>query len=77
MSEELTSIPFQSLFANVQDYIVDILKENYELSAWKVPVLAEHVLDIEYQIKNNLGKQGIVAVVNTLTGQYQGHDNVV
>lgn len=37
--------------------------------------IPESQLDIEYGIKRNLGRQGIVGIVNTLKGQYGGHDH--
>lgn len=39
-----------------------------------IEFLPEHRLDIEYEIKNNLGKQGTVGIVNTLKGTYGGHN---
>lgn len=37
--------------------------------------IPESQLDIEYGIKRNLGRQGMVGIVNTLKGTYGGHDH--
>lgn len=45
-----------------------------QLSGIGIEFLPESQLDIEYGIKRNLGRQGMVGIVNTLKGQYGGHD---
>lgn len=65
---------YTPLFTQVQDFIADQLNTDPQLSALGIEFLPEHRLDIEYEIKNNLGKQGTVGIVNTLKGTYGGHN---
>ena len=65
---------YTPLFTQVQDFIADQLNADPQLSALGIEFLPEHRLDIEYEIKNNLGKQGTVGIVNTLKGTYGGHN---
>ena len=73
MSEYLRP-EYTPLFTQVQDFIADQLNTDPQLSALGIEFLPEHRLDIEYEIKNNLGKQGTVGIVNTLKGTYGGHN---
>lgn len=66
---------YTPLFTQVQDFIADQLNTDPQLSALGIEFLPEHRLDIEYEIKNNLGKQGTVGIVNTLKGTYGGHND--
>ena len=73
MSEYLRP-EYTPLFTQVQDFIADQLNTDPQLSALGIEFLPEHRLDIEYEIQNNLGKQGTVGIVNTLKGTYGGHN---
>lgn len=50
------------------------LNSDYQLSAVGLEFIPEHIRDVEYLIKRNLGKQGMVGIVNTVKAQYGGHD---
>ena len=53
------------------------LNSDYQLSAVGLEFIPEHIRDVEYLIKRNLGKQGMVGIVNTVKAQYGGHDGSV
>lgn len=53
------------------------LNSDYQLSAVGLEFIPEHIRDVEYLIKRNLGKQGMVGIVNTVKAQYGGHDGEV
>lgn len=55
---------------DAQQEVVALLSSDCSLSS--IPVLAENILDIDFQIKNALAKQGLVAVVMTPTATYIG-----
>ena len=65
---------YQPLFHQVQNFIADQLNSDPQLSSIGLEFLPESQLDIEYGIKRNLGRQGMVGIVNTLKGTYGGHD---
>lgn len=65
---------YQPLFHQVQNFIADQLNSDPQLSSIGLEFLPESQLDIEYEIKRNLGRQGMVGIVNTLKGTYGGHD---
>lgn len=58
----------------VQRYICDGLNQSPELSSLGIEVFPENALDIEYQIKNALQKQGICTVVMTPKITNNGHN---
>lgn len=59
-----------NILEDVQNYVVGKLSGDYILSA--CPFLAENRKDIDYEIKNKLGKQGIVGLVMTPKATYAG-----
>lgn len=59
-----------NILEDVQNYVVGKLSGDYILSA--CPFLAENRKDIDYEIKNRLGKQGIVGLVMTPKATYAG-----
>ena len=58
----------------VQQYIADGLNQSPELSVLGITVIPEDKLDIEYQIKTALQKQGICTIVMTPELDYIGHN---
>lgn len=65
---------YTPLFTQVQDIIAESLNSDPQLSSLGITFYPEHSLEIEYEIKKNLGQQGIVGIVNTLKGFYGGHN---
>lgn len=61
----------QNIFYELQQQVVDILKEDTELSS--VIILAENRNDIEFEIQNALGNQGLVCVVMTVGANFIGN----
>ena len=59
-----------SILRQVQDQVAAQLRESEALSA--CPVYAEDQKDLEFQIKNALGRQGLVIVVATPKATYMG-----
>lgn len=55
-----------------QNEVANILNENFPV---KVNFYSENIRDIEYQIQNALGRQGIVGIVMTPQLDYQGHNS--
>jgi hypothetical protein len=60
-----------NILYDTQKQIVDILKEDSVLSS--ITILAENSKDIDYEISEALGKQGLVAVVMTPKANYIGN----
>ena len=60
-----------NILEEVQDFVAKKLNMDSELSAC-VTFLAENRKDVEFEIKNSLGKQGIVGCVMTPKATYQG-----
>lgn len=60
-----------------QNTIADILNNYSEFVNSDVKFYSENNLDIEYEIKTALGKQGIVGIVMTPNLSYEGHNNRV
>lgn len=56
----------------VQDAIKEALEANVFFARHKVPVIIENAAQIEYLIKNALGKLGAVCVVQTPTFEFIG-----
>ena len=65
------------ILRELQKDVADILTNSEFYKSLALTVLTEDLLDIDYQIKNALGKQGLVVVVNTLQASYLGHDGMV
>lgn len=58
----------------VQDAIVNKLKENVFYSRASIPVFSENSAQIEYLIKNAISKLGVCCVVQTPTLDFYGKD---
>lgn len=58
----------------VQDAIVNKLKENVFYSRTSIPVFSENSAQIEYLIKNAISKLGVCCVVQTPTLEFYGKD---
>lgn len=71
---EYVRAEYTPLFTQVQDIIAESLNSDPQLSSLGITFYPEHNLEIEYEIKKNLGQQGIVGIVNTLKGFYGGHN---
>lgn len=67
---------FTNLFQNLQNYVVGILNEDEILQQMGCVFLSENSLDIEYQIRDALNKQGMACVVMTPKATYQGHNGI-
>lgn len=60
-----------NIFYAAQTFVCDILRADEQLSG--IAIVEENLKDIDYQIKNALGKQGIVGVVMTPKAQFIGN----
>ena len=68
--DEMELSAFTNLFQNLQDYVVGILNEDEILQQMGCVFLSENSLDIEYQIRDALNKQGMACVVMTPKATY-------
>ena len=59
-----------NLARNLQNIVRDYISEKMP----DIKILSEDSKDIEFEIKNALGKQGLVTVVMTPSMNYIGHD---
>ena len=71
------SIDYKPTLRALQAEVSEILNGADYIKDRGINVLSEDLLDIDYQIKSALGKQGLVIVVNTLQATYIGHDGLV
>ena len=71
------SIDYKPTLRELQAEVASILNNSAYIKDRGIKVLSEDILDIDYQIKNALGKQGLVIIVNTLQATYIGHDGLV
>ena len=71
------SIDYKPTLRELQAEVASILNNSAYIKDRGISVLSEDLLDIDYQIKNALGKQGLVVIVNTLQATYIGHDGLV
>ena len=71
------SIDYKPTLRALQAEVAEILNGAAYIRDRGISVLSEDILDIDYQIRNALGKQGLVIVVNTLQATYIGHDGLV
>ena len=62
------------LTTQIQEYVCEILNNNQDFKDWGIVFYPENALDIDFQIKNSMSKQGLACVVMTPTLNYQGHD---
>ena len=72
MSEQPLSA--YNVFHELQQNICDIMNKSQVLKDAKIEFIAENRLDIDYQIKESLKKQGLAAVVMTPNATYLGHN---
>ena len=61
----------KSIFYQAQEQVCEALNEDEVLSG-KVQFIPENSKDIDYEIKNAIGRQGIVGIVMTPDATYQG-----
>lgn len=66
----MAKIESKNIIDKAQQQIVEILKADEQLSA--IPIFAENDKEIEYEIKNALGKQGICGIIITPSIKYIG-----
>ena len=59
----------------IQDAIKEALEQNVYFQKTKIPVLCENSAQIDYLIKNAIGKLGIVCVIQTPTFEFMGKDS--
>ena len=71
------SIDYKPTLRELQAEVASILNNATYIKDRGIQVLSEDILDIDYQIKSALSKQGLVIIVNTLQGTYIGHDGLV
>lgn len=75
----MSTIENMSILWQAQEAAANILNNDAELSG-KVTFFSENQRDIDFQLKNALGRQGIVGIIMTPTAQYCGNyqdDSVV
>ena len=63
----MSTITNKSILWQAQEIVADILNADAELSG-KVNFIPENAKDIDFQLKNALGRQGIVGIVMTPKG---------
>lgn len=61
----------KSIFWQAQEAVAKALNEDEVLSG-RVPIVSENQRDIDYQVKNALGRQGIIGITMTPKATYQG-----
>ena len=71
------AIDYKPTLRELQAEVAEILNGAAYIKDRGISVLSEDLLDIDYQIRNALGKQGLVIVANTLQATYIGHDGLV
>ena len=71
------SIDYKPTLRELQAEVAGILNNASYIKDRGIKVLSEDILDIDYEIKSSLSKQGLVIIVNTLQGTYIGHDGLV
>lgn len=71
------SIEYKPTLRELQAEVTSILNNSAYIKDRSISVLSEDLLDIDYQIKSALSKQGLVIIVNTLQATYIGHDGLV
>ena len=60
------SIDYKPTLRELQAEVASILNNATYIKDRSISVLSEDLLDIDYQIKSALSKQGLVVIVNTL-----------
>ena len=74
LNELKIMIDDRPLTTQIQEYVCEILNNNPDFKDWGIVFYPENALDIDFQIKNSMSKQGLACVVMTPTLNYQGHD---
>lgn len=74
LNELKIMIDDRPLTTQIQEYVCEILNNNPYFKDWGIVFYPENALDIDFQIKNSMSKQGLACVVMTPTLNYQGHD---
>lgn len=59
----------------IQDAIKEALEQNVYFKKSKIAVVSENAADISFQIKNSLGKLGVICVVQTPDFNFLGKDD--
>ena len=73
MANQEQPLSAYNVFHELQQNICDIMNKSQFLKDAKIEFIAENRLDIDYQIKESLKKQGLAAVVMTPNATYLGH----
>ena len=60
------SIDYKPTLRELQAEVTSILNNSAYIKDRGITVLSEDILDVDYQIKSALSKQGLVVIVNTL-----------
>lgn len=74
MSNQSQPLSSFNVFHEIQQNICDILNRSPVLLSANIEAIAENRLDIDYQIKESLKKQGMAAIVMTPNAEYLGHN---
>lgn len=67
---------FRNLFGDLQQYVVDILNRDEILQKMGAVFCAENSMDLDYEVRNALDRQGLACVVMTPRAVYQGHNGI-
>lgn len=65
----------KSITFQLQEYVCDILNGS-DLSVYGAVFYPENLLDIDYEIKNAISKQGLACIVMTPSMNYEGHNGL-
>ena len=60
--------------SEIQDALKEVLEKNVFFAKSKIPVVSENSAQIDFMIKNSLGKLGVVCVIQTPTLEFYGKD---
>lgn len=74
MANQEQPLSAYNVFHEIQQNICDVMNASPVLSSSGIEFIAENRLDIDYQIKESLKKQGMAAVVMTPNATYLGHN---
>ena len=74
MTNQEQPLSAYNVFHELQQNICDVMNQSPVVKEAKIEFIAENRLDIDYQIKESLKKQGLAAVVMTPNATYLGHN---
>ena len=74
MAKQEQPLSAYNVFHELQQNICDVMNQSPVVKEAKIEFIAENRLDIDYQIKESLKKQGLAAVVMTPNATYLGHN---